>query len=43
MSDSSQPTHPSDSRRLPLDVWAVLLALVLAALVRFGWLPAITW
>jgi len=29
--------------RLNLDAWAVLLALALVALVRFGWLPAIAW
>ena len=42
MSDNTQ-TQSSAKRGLPLDVWAVLLALVLAALVRLGWLPGIGW
>ena len=37
------PTKSSSRPTLNLDAWAVLLALALVALVRFGWLPAIAW
>jgi hypothetical protein len=43
MSDRDTWANPSPSQRIPLDVWAVLLALALAALVRLGWFPAISW
>ncbi len=33
----------SDSLRLSLDTWAVLLALILAAAVRFHILKAVPW
>lgn len=34
---------PAPTRRLSPDTWAVLLALVLAALVRFHLLNAVPW
>lgn len=39
MSDQQKPSVA----RLSLDVWAVIFAFVLAALVRFGVLKHITW
>jgi hypothetical protein len=43
MSEELESTEPRASRRMSLDVWAVLLALTLAALVRLGWFPGIAW
>jgi hypothetical protein len=43
MSDKSQSTEAVQARRIPIDVWAVLLALTLAALVKLGWFPGIAW
>ena len=43
MSDSEQDTKTMARPRIALDVWAVLLALSLAALVRLGWFPKIGW
>lgn len=37
------PEVPATRRGLPLDVYAVVLALVLALLVRFNVIPAIPW
>ncbi len=37
------PEVPAGRRGLPLDVYAVVLALVLALLVRFNLIPAIPW
>ncbi len=34
---------PVDARRLSPDTWAVLIALVLAALIHFHVLKTITW
>ena len=42
MPEENQELSPSRPR-VNLDAWAVLLALVLVALVRFGWLPSIAW
>jgi hypothetical protein len=39
MSDQQKTTVP----RISLDVWAVIFAFVLAALVRFGVLKHVTW
>jgi hypothetical protein len=41
-SDKSSKTQP-DGFRLSLDTWAVLLALALAAAVRFHILKAVPW
>ena len=43
MGNVSQSTSTTASRRVPLDVWAVLLALTLVALVRLGWFPGVSW
>jgi hypothetical protein len=43
MRDKEQTTQVAAVRRISLDVWAVLLALALAALVRLGWFPGISW
>jgi hypothetical protein len=43
MSDLNPKTQSETAGRIPLDVWAVLLALSLAALVRLGWFPGIAW
>ena len=37
------PEVPANKRGLPLDVYAVALALVLALLIRFNLIPAISW
>jgi hypothetical protein len=40
----SEPTdRPTGTRNLSLDTWAVLLAFLLAALVRLGLLKSIPW
>jgi hypothetical protein len=43
MSDELKATQPQSSSRIPVDMWAVVLALALVALVRLGWLPGIGW
>ncbi len=43
MSDNAKITNSPAPRRIPVDVWAVALALVLVALVKLGWLPGIGW
>jgi hypothetical protein len=43
MSESDEKTQAAAASRIHLDVWAVLLALALAALVRLGWLPSVAW
>jgi len=43
MSESKLDTQAATATRIPLDIWAVLLALALAALVRLGWFPGIAW
>jgi hypothetical protein len=37
------PEIPAKKSGIPLDVYAVALALVLALLVRFNLIPAIPW
>ena len=39
----ANPEQQPQQFRLSLDGWAVLTALVLAALVKFGVLPRIPW
>ncbi|HEY1987521.1 MAG TPA: hypothetical protein VGG85_19050 [Terracidiphilus sp.] len=40
----SETNHDSKgSPRIPVDGWAVALALTLVALVRLGWFPKISW
>jgi hypothetical protein len=39
MPNTEKPT----TRRISLDTYAVALALALAILVRFNWIPPITW
>jgi hypothetical protein len=34
---------PTAKRKLSLDTWAVLLALLVAALIRFGVIPHVPW
>jgi hypothetical protein len=43
MSDNTKAQNPAASPRIPVDVWAVALALLLVALVKLGWLTAIGW
>lgn len=43
MTDASPPDAPAPRRLLGIDGWAVLSALVLAALVWADLLPAIRW
>lgn len=37
------PVSPASRSRLPLDLWAVLLSLLLALAVRFGLLTRVPW
>lgn len=42
----SNPKSQADARpapKLSLDTWAVILALALAALIRFGVIPKVPW
>ena len=39
MPNTDKPT----ARRISLDTYAVALAIVLAVLVRFNWIPLIKW
>ncbi len=39
----SSPTSSTPSRRLSLDTWAVLLALLAALLVRIGVINQVPW
>ena len=41
MSKSQEAAHRGP--RLSLDAWAVILALALAALIRFGVIPRVPW
>ncbi len=43
MSEETQKPESKAVPRIALDVWAVLLALSLVALVRLGWFPKISW
>ena len=43
MSDSKSQATPRTAPRLSLDSWAVIVALVAAALVRFGAIPKVPW
>jgi hypothetical protein len=43
MPDTKQEAVAASKPRVSLDVWAVLLALTLVALVRFGVLPSVGW
>jgi hypothetical protein len=41
---SSQPkVEARTNSRLSLDTWAVIVALLAAALIRFGLLPRVPW
>jgi len=40
---SPQPSRTLTARRLSLDSWAVLLAFLLAALVRIGLVKVVPW
>ena len=37
------PEQPATKPRLSLDVWAVILSLTLAAIVRLGLIKAVPW
>ena len=39
----SKPAAAARTRGLSLDTWAVIVALVAAALVRFGVIPRVPW
>jgi hypothetical protein len=41
MPKSQEAAHSAP--RLSLDAWAVILALALAALIRFGVIPRVPW
>jgi len=43
MPDTKQETVVAAKPLLSFDIWAVLLALTLVALVRFGLLPNVGW
>lgn len=43
MSNSQIKVEAKAASRLSLDTWAVILALLAAALVRFGVLPRVPW
>jgi hypothetical protein len=43
MSDSQIKVAAKTAFRLSLDTWAVIIALLTAALVRFGILPHVPW
>jgi len=43
MSDQTTKASAKSAPRISLDEWAVLLALVAAALVRFGLIPRVPW
>lgn len=43
MADSKPAAVPARSRGLSLDTWAVIVALVAAALIRFGVIPRVPW
>jgi hypothetical protein len=43
MSEIVQETESKRPSRIALDVWAVVLALTLVALVWLGWFPKISW
>jgi len=40
---SGQPTNGVAKRKLSLDSWAVLLALLAAVLIRLGAIPHVPW
>jgi len=43
MSSSQMKGEAKAASRLSLDTWAVIIALLSAALVRFGVLPRVPW
>jgi hypothetical protein len=43
MSEDTKTTPAVTPPKISVDVWAVVLALVLVALVRLGWLPGVSW
>ena len=43
MSDSKPQVVAKAEPKLSLDTWAVLLALLAAALIRFGLIPRVPW
>jgi hypothetical protein len=43
MPEQQPKSEAKPAPRLSLDTWAVLLALVAAALIRFGLIPKVPW
>jgi hypothetical protein len=43
MSDQQPKTIPKPAPGFSLDTWAVLIALLAAALIRFGVIPRVPW
>jgi hypothetical protein len=43
MPNSDPNTKKAPARRISLDTYAVALAIALAVLVRFNWIPLIKW
>jgi hypothetical protein len=43
MSGQKSPTVVKAASRLSLDTWAVVVAIIAAALIRFGIIPRVTW
>jgi len=39
----ANPSNPATNRKLSLDAWAVIGALLLAACVRFGLINSVPW
>jgi hypothetical protein len=43
MSNANSKTTSKAAPRISLDAWAVLIALLAAALIRFGLIPKVPW
>lgn len=43
MTDTTQPSQSRTLSKISIDTWAVLLALLLALLVRFDVIPRVGW
>jgi hypothetical protein len=43
MPDSNAQAASRSTPKLSLDTWAVIVALVVAALIRFGLIPHVPW